>query len=369
MRRKHKEALLVRPDFPYNPNYPPFGLMRISTWLKSIGYTTEYVRGTQIPQKVDNPSEIYVTSMFTWGWKKVWDSVKFYKALYPDAKLTLGGIYASGAPEHAKLSGADIVVVGLMHEAEKYGLDYSLVKSPFSYVWTCRGCTRNCGFCVVKYVEGPKLTYVKESIKDDIIEHKSKIMVMDNNFLLNPNHLRILDELIASKKEVVFPNGLDARLITTEVFEKLIESRISNIVIAFDSLLAKEACIRVLDIRDRISPNRAVEVYMLYNWAEPPEELWDRLKTINTRKKTSIFLLKYRPFSLEEHNYISPNWDKYMLRGLRTIINEANRNGLVVSVPLYQFEHRYGRTPDEFVEKITKLGKKWYYNNEKGVKQ
>jgi len=88
----------------YYTKYPPLGLFKLSAYHKDLGDTTEFVRGTEAKVN-EEPDIIYVTSLFTWAWKAVWDAVQFYLAEFPDAKLWLGGLYASLMPEHAALSG------------------------------------------------------------------------------------------------------------------------------------------------------------------------------------------------------------------------------------------------------------------------
>jgi len=118
-------TLLVEPD--YYTKYPSLGLLKLSAYHKCRGDSTEFVRGCKLVLK--KPSRIYVTSLFTWAWKPVWQTVKHYKALYPKADLWLGGLYVSLLPDHASLSGADHVYKGLFKEAENLMPDYSLLPS------------------------------------------------------------------------------------------------------------------------------------------------------------------------------------------------------------------------------------------------
>ena len=68
---------------------------------------------------------MYVTSLYTWAWKPVWQSVRFYKTLFPTAEVWLGGLYASLMPKHAAESSADYVHTGIFEEAEKLVRLYS----------------------------------------------------------------------------------------------------------------------------------------------------------------------------------------------------------------------------------------------------
>jgi len=82
---------LVEPR--YYTRYPPLGLLKLSAYHKLRGDTVELLKGTRKP--AEQPDQIYVTSLFTYAWKRVHESVKFFKSLFPSAPLTLGGIYAS----------------------------------------------------------------------------------------------------------------------------------------------------------------------------------------------------------------------------------------------------------------------------------
>ncbi len=81
-----------------------------------MGATVGLVRGDGLTLK--KPDLVLITSLFTYWWQPVWDSVRTYKTLYSDAKVVVGGVYASIMLEHCKMSGCDEVHVGLMEEAE-----------------------------------------------------------------------------------------------------------------------------------------------------------------------------------------------------------------------------------------------------------
>ncbi len=77
-----------------------------------------------------NPQEIWVTSLFTYWAKYVKDAVQYYKPIFPDAKIVVGGIYASLMKDQCKdFTGCDEVKEGVMQEAEKCFPAYDLIKN------------------------------------------------------------------------------------------------------------------------------------------------------------------------------------------------------------------------------------------------
>lgn len=89
-----------------------------------------------------------------------------------------------------------------------------------NYGFCSRGCIRNCPFCVVREKEG----YIKaEADIYDIWDGQSKeITLYDNNILALPEHFkRVCGHLHKERIKVDFNQGLDIRLIDTDIAELL----------------------------------------------------------------------------------------------------------------------------------------------------
>ena len=137
------QVLLVLPR--YYTRYPALGLLKISSFHKHRGDEVEFHDSLRKADSV--PSKIYITSLFTYSWKPVHDAAEFYRRLYPDAEIVLGGIYATLMPEHAGLADVDSVHVGLLDSVERYMPDYSLVPEwKSSIMFGTRGCIANVRF-------------------------------------------------------------------------------------------------------------------------------------------------------------------------------------------------------------------------------
>ena len=290
-------VLLVEPE--YYSTFPPLGLLKLGAYHLKRGDRVEFVRGRVIPRHP--PDIIYVTSLFTWSWRPVWEAVRFYKWLYLDAKVILGGIYATLLPEHAKQSGADEVKIGLLElSIEELHPAYELLLSVPKWkgwngflVHASRGCVNRCSYCAVWRLE--PLFIQRKTIRNfvNFSRYKySKLYMLDNNFLALRRRNSILDELeeLVLVKRIInyldFNQGLDVRFLDSEFanFLSKIRKRIKdNLVIrlALDSLgYAHEFEEAVKLLKDAGIPTRQVIVYCLYNFDETPNEFFQRVRII-----------------------------------------------------------------------------------------
>jgi hypothetical protein len=304
----------VEPD--YFTRFPSLGLLKLGRYHKDRGDVVDYVRGKTIA--AFKPDLIYVTSLFTYAWKPVHEAVRHYKSLYPDAEVWLGGLYASLLPEHAKESGADILYRGLFEEAEDLMPAYELLeekgwKWDGSIIFSSRGCIRNCIFCAVPKLEG-KPSHVRYSIKHLIYPKHTRVILWDNNILGCSNWRSVFDELHEIGLKVDFNQGLDARLFTDEVAEKLAKLRMEVIRIAYDDLRTREAVEKAIQcMSDAGIKKRKIIVYTLYNYTDDPADFLERVKDL-LNWGVVCYPMRYEPvFSLVKNQWVSEKWDEQRL--------------------------------------------------------
>ena len=269
--------LLVEPD--YWTRYPPLGLLKISTLHKIKGDHVRLVRG-----KKDvgfEPDLVYVTSLFTYSWEAVHDSVRFYKERYPKTKVILGGIYASLLPDHAALSGADEVHVGLLPNAESLRPDWDLIPEwDGSILFASRGCVRKCGFCSVPKLEG-RPSGLLSSIGHLVEPSHKRVILWDNNILGNQNWREVFDDLAHIGKIVDFNQGVDARLVTDEVAMKLKKLRFSTLRMAYDYKGIGPAVKRAIETLSLYGiPKRKLVFYTLFNYIDTPEDFFEKVREL-----------------------------------------------------------------------------------------
>jgi len=298
---------LVEPR--YYTRYPPLGLLKLSAYHKLRGDTVELLKGTRKPTK--QPDQVYVTSLFTYAWKPVHESVKFFKSLFPSAPLTLGGIYASLLPNHARLSGADEVHVGLFEDAEELLPDYSLVpRWKRSVLFSSRGCVRKCGFCAVPELEG-ELSSIKSTIKHLIYPGHTGVVLWDNNILGSPNWIHVFRELHELGLSVDFNQGLDARLITEDVAKKTRALRVRVVRLAYDYAENGPFLERAIDLlKDAGIRGRDILVYTLYNYTDSPEDFFQRVRSLLDWGVVS-YPMRFEPStSLEKNQHVGSHWSR-----------------------------------------------------------
>ena len=338
-------VLLVQPDFPAtgkSKNHGssiPIGLLKLASYHRSLGHEVRLAHGCVEDGWI--PDEILVTSLFTYWSDYVWQTVAHYKKRYSNARLTVGGVYASLMPEHCAKSGCDEVHVGLHEGAERCEPAYDLIQTDFQIVNTSRGCTRRCEFCGVWKIE-PTFSY-KSSIMDEI--QKNNVLFYDNNLLANPHIDRILEEIATTRVNgrrvsCEAQCGMDGRLLTQATARLLNQARFQYPRIAWDHAYEDhEDIARQIDMLLVAGYNRRdIYVFMLYNFDLPLEEL-DRNRARCLDWGVQIADCRYRPLNQTVDNYdaqawregqtpedyfIHPNWTDAQIRAFRKQVREQN---------------------------------------------
>jgi len=322
------KILLVEPSFPIlhksknHGNFLPIGLLKIASYYREQGHQIKLVRGnvsTEIIRQIGDsrwyvPDKVLITSLFTYWADHVRESVQHYRKLYPNAKIIVGGIYASLLLEQCKkFTGCDQVFKGVFQEAERYFPAYDLIKEanphPIDYqiVHTTRGCPRKCPFCGTWIIE-PEFK-AKKSIKNEI--KYRKIIFYDNNLLMNPYIENILKELIELRKEgkiewVESQSGFDGRVLLEKPYlAKMIrEAGFRYPRIAWDWGYEEHPIIKKqIDLLKSAGySSKEIYVFMLYNWDIPFEEM-EKKRIKCWEWKVQIADCRYRPLDQLFDNY------------------------------------------------------------------
>lgn len=400
------KILLVEPG--YKNKYPPLGLMKISAYHKLSGDEVVFVKGENKSLKDMKWDRIYITTLFTFYWKKTVQTIEYYiNSVEQRKNMYVGGILATLLYENLcdepSLHGITILRglldrPGILGDNEiiidRITPDYDIVditKNPYlkkeykitnAYITsTTKGCIRKCKFCAVNTLEPEYCPYIdiKEQIQhiNEVYGEKRHLMLMDNNILASDKLKDIVDDLIQLGFErgnksyinlqnrrltryIDFNQGTDARLITEDTMKLLSKLEVRPLRIAFDH--ADENNVKLYINAQRLAAKYGFNIlsnYILFNFEDTPYELYYRLK-INIELndefeskgiKTRIwsFPMKYMPLAGEhckDRKYVGKNWNKKLLRGIQCVLSATHG---VVGPNREFFEHAFGKDYDEFL--------------------
>jgi len=318
--------LLVQPAYPTptkslnHKDYFPVGLLKIAALLLSKKIEVHLVYGFEQKKEIPfKPDEIWISSLFTYWILDVKDCVDYYRNLYPDATIVVGGIASAllGDRKTMEITECDFVANGLDEEAEIVEKEYFIEAYKkfanhvnFQILHGQRGCVNRCKFCGTWIVE-PEFK-CKKSIKEEIF--KRKLIFYDNNFLANENIRDILKELIELKKQKKIlwcecQSGLDGRILlkNKDLAHMLKEAGFRNIRIAWDGGLNQYSKIneQVNILNEAGYKNRDIEVFMIYNWDIPFEEM-EKKRIKCWELGVQISDCRYRPLNRWKRDFYNP---------------------------------------------------------------
>jgi hypothetical protein len=426
----NKNILLIEPG--YRNKYPPLGLMKIAAYHGEHGKcdNVRFIKGEDRSVIGVAWDRVYVTTLFSFEFDRIERAIDFaLEAVRGQAnKVFVGGIAAS-------LMNGEFVkeprwrgirfVAGLLDKAPAVSLqldefeeelyaedtsgipieslipDYSILdqvdyKYPVHdayFLYASRGCIRTCGFCGVPRLEGglretPSIAAIVEGIKARYGEKKDLIF-MDNNITASPKLAEIMAEVVnlgfgrgailrdrpvPVQRRVDFNQGVDARELAKnpQLMEELAKVCVSPLRIAFDHLGCRDDYETA--IRQAASAGiRNLSNYMLYNFKEPPTDLFERM-FLNVRLNEELdirifsFPMRYQPVDLKNRSHVGPKWTRHQLRSVQVILQATH--GIVSGNPVF-FREAFGKDSEEYLDLLFRphhmiFNRFWYDKPEGG---
>ena len=197
-------------------NFPNLVLMKLSAWHKAKGDTVMLV----------SPENIVQQGLFSLPYDKAYGACVFDWNKDKAEELERLGVEVAG-------SGTGKTVT-LPDEIEHMMPDYSLYGiTDTAYGFLTRGCPRQCPFCVVAGKEGARSRKVADL--NEFWDGQKYIKLLDPNLLACQESATLLNQLVDSRAEIDFTQGLDARLLTENKIEKLLEVKIKRLHFAWDN--------------------------------------------------------------------------------------------------------------------------------------
>ncbi|NKB32617.1 MAG: radical SAM protein [Pseudomonadales bacterium] len=416
----NRNILLIEPG--YKNKYPPLGLMKIAQYHGEMGKNdlVKFLKGEDKSVLSFAWDRIYITSLFSFEWKKTADSINFaLKAANGHAdRIFVGGIAASLMNEafKAEPSWRGIrFIQGLLDNApaislqlddfseelysddyestpiefltpdysilEQIDYDYSVTDAYFTYA--SRGCVRSCKFCGVPKLEGKQrdTDSISQVVGDieKLYGPKKDLILMDNNVTASGKFKEIMAEIrdlgfqkgatltrngTTAQRRVDFNQGVDARILCKDpmFLQEMSTICLSPLRIAFDHAgLRKPYETAIRFAADAGLSN--LSNYMLYNFHDSPEDLYERMKlNIHLNEELGIrifsFPMRYQPVDLKDRSHIGQKWNRYLLRSMQLILQATH--GIVSGAPSY-FRRAFGDSESEFKELLA-LPHKFIFN-------
>jgi len=201
---------------------------------------------------------VFVQTTMTYWYKGVEEVIEDIRKVWPQVKIVLGGNYVTLCSNHAKKSGADLLVrganleplwkyLGISPDLNQPALWEAYDKLKVGVLKLTEGCPFKCTYCSV-----PK---VYNKFKTRPLEHSlaelellcrlgvENIAFYDDALLFEAEKVLIpfLNEVVKRDIKVNFhsPNALNARFITRELAELMVQAGFKSFYLGFESASAQ----------------------------------------------------------------------------------------------------------------------------------
>ncbi|HNS49983.1 MAG TPA: B12-binding domain-containing radical SAM protein [Anaerolineae bacterium] len=211
------------------------------------------------------PDEIWISATMTYWWESVRDLTVRLKRLFGGkTTILLGGIYPTLVPEHAaRMTLADLIVVGEVEEANDLWPDLSLYERPPAYavITPSRGCPYNCAYCAQRTINQGRQTVEYRPPSDIVAEMRHRYetygireFAFYSDFLLwehEQNLQQILQTIVTERLpfRLHAPEGLDTRYLSQSqrLVDLMKEARFEKLYLPCES--ADDGYLRTLNRR------------------------------------------------------------------------------------------------------------------------
>ncbi len=240
----------------------PRGMKPIRRRLCRYGVSPDIIR-RQL-DAIPRPDAIVVTSLMTYWYTGLAETINLLSSVFPGTPILLGGIYATLIPDHAATLGPVTVITGPGEGRLERALqellggpdgehDTSLEFSPaldllrevqFLPLLTTRGCPFRCSYCASKVLSPFYAQRSPEAVEAEI-EHAvdrygvRDIALFDDAFLVDPeNHALPILDMIGSRfpgLSLHSPNGLHAYALNRRVATAMKAACFHTIRLGFES--------------------------------------------------------------------------------------------------------------------------------------
>lgn len=246
----------------------PVGLSDVPRYFSRYGIRPEWFRKDLA--NTPRPDLILVTSLMTYWYTGVAETIAAARAIFPDVPVLLGGIYATLCPDHAKrATGADAVfrgaaadrILGIVqactgaigprnfdpHDLNTYPYPAFDLQRRIGYIplLTSLGCPYACDYCASKILQPRRMTRCPDNVVKEIRHWHDNYGVQnfvfyDDALLVNPEkHARpLFEQIIKTGMDLKFhtPNAVHIREITRKTAHLMAAAGFSTLRLGLETL-------------------------------------------------------------------------------------------------------------------------------------
>lgn len=340
--------------------HPNLALMKISGYYKELGHDINLITSYEETEGYDC---IYMSKVFSY--------TKVPEKILSLPNLIIGGtgFFEDGGPD-------------LNSEIEHHMPDYLLYKDfvdlqinqghpknhysdylDYSIGFTTRGCFRKCDFCVNKKYDRP---FRHSEVSEFLDPQRPYIYLWDDNFLAFNEWEKVLDELETIGKPFQFRQGLDIRLMTDRMAERLSKTHYhGDFIFAFDYLKDKDLIERKIKLWRRYSA-RTTKLYVLCAF-----ESQDEADIISTFERIRIlmsygclpYIMRYQDYKNSDLSFMYTQlarwcnqpklFKKKSFRQFCEANQDYHKNKDTICIPyktMLDFEEKYPETAKKYFD-------------------
>jgi len=247
----------------------PKGLEDVSRNYSRYGIKIKWFKKDLL--SIQKPDLIFITSLMTYWYPGIKETIKIIKEIFPDVLVALGGIYASLCTEHAnKHSGADIVFAERGEDAilqftrehtgyfptckvnpddlDTYPYPAFDLQNKITYVplLTSKGCPFSCAYCASYFLDPKRMRRDPKLVVKEIKFWHEKYDVTDFVFyddaLLvdsKQHAIPMLEEIIYEGLNVRFhtPNALHIREISKKIASLMFQAGFKTLRLGLETAM------------------------------------------------------------------------------------------------------------------------------------
>lgn len=326
-----------------NTKFPNLALMKISGAYKKHGHDTSLIKWDD----VKSYDKVYVS--------KVFDYTEYDDEVLKQSHVTYGGTGFFGHEAPPLLNNIE----HCMPDYDLYSTWDEKLHSDYrnaSIGFTTRGCFRKCEFCVNKQYDRVEMWSPIEEFYDS---SKKNIILLDDNILGSSERINIITNIIGYNKSFKYKQGLDIRLINSDVIDLLLNGKYSGeFTFAFDNWSDRKLIENKLSQWMSYDSKHNVKMYVLcgFKGIEVMDivETFQRIKIIASYGALP-YIMRYS------------GWDKGSMRGMYiniarwcnqpAIFKKMSFRKFSYSSPEHHAQYRYAK---EFENKYPSVAKMFY---------